>query len=68
MKYILGLPTDDVERREEFGTVAALTELGRAAGMCSRSTPSAAAPDTSEKHTSSRALRGNCSNSDDTDA
>lgn len=31
MKYILGLPTDDVERREEFGTVAALTELGRAA-------------------------------------
>ncbi len=31
MKYILGLPTDDVERREEFGTVAALTELGKAA-------------------------------------
>ncbi|MCH2172070.1 TIGR03619 family F420-dependent LLM class oxidoreductase [Myxococcota bacterium] len=31
MKYILGLPTDDMERREEFGTVAALTELGRAA-------------------------------------
>ncbi len=31
MKYILGLPTDDVERREEFGTVSALTELGRAA-------------------------------------
>ncbi len=31
MKYILGLPTDDVERREEFGTVTALTELGRAA-------------------------------------
>ena len=31
MKYILGLPTDDVERREEFGTAVALTELGRAA-------------------------------------
>jgi probable F420-dependent oxidoreductase len=31
VKYILGLPTDDVERREEFGTVTALTELGRAA-------------------------------------
>ncbi len=31
MKYILGLPTDDVERREEFGSVAALTELAVAA-------------------------------------
>jgi len=31
MKYILGLPTDDVERRLEFGTVAGLTEIGKAA-------------------------------------
>ncbi len=31
MKYILGLPTDDVERREEFGSVEALTELAVAA-------------------------------------
>jgi probable F420-dependent oxidoreductase len=31
VKFILGLPTDDVERREEFGTVAALTEIAVAA-------------------------------------
>ena len=31
MKFILGLPTDDVERREEFGTVEAVAEMARAA-------------------------------------
>ncbi len=31
MKFILGLPTDDVERRTEFATVAALSEIGKAA-------------------------------------
>ncbi|MCP4903561.1 MAG: TIGR03619 family F420-dependent LLM class oxidoreductase [bacterium] len=31
MKFILGLPTDDMERRTEFGTVAALSEIGKAA-------------------------------------
>ena len=31
MRFILGLPTDDVERRREFGTAVALSEIGRAA-------------------------------------
>lgn len=31
MKFILGLPTDDVDRREEFGTVDAVTEMARTA-------------------------------------
>ena len=31
MKFILGLPTDEVERREEFGTVEAVAEMARAA-------------------------------------
>jgi len=30
MRFILGLPTDDVHRREEFGTVEAVTEMARA--------------------------------------
>jgi probable F420-dependent oxidoreductase len=31
VKFILGLPTDDVDRREEFGTVEAVAEMTRAA-------------------------------------
>jgi probable F420-dependent oxidoreductase len=31
MRFILGLPTDDVGRRAEFGTVEAVTEMARAA-------------------------------------
>jgi probable F420-dependent oxidoreductase len=31
MKFILGLPTDDVLRRDEFGTVEAVTEMARTA-------------------------------------
>jgi len=31
MRFILGLPTDDVHRREEFGTVEAVADMARAA-------------------------------------
>lgn len=31
MKFILGLPTDDVRRREEFGTVEAVADMARTA-------------------------------------
>ena len=31
LRFLLGLPTDDVERRAEFGTAAAVSEMARAA-------------------------------------